>query len=71
MVPEIGRAAGDVWHYLNSNGASTVERIKKALALKDAVLCMAVGWLAREGKLSFEVEDKTLRISLLPQEVAL
>ena len=69
MVHEIGMAAGDVWHYLESNGSSTMEQIKKALPLKDAVLLMATGWLAREGKLSFEAEGRTLRISMLQQEV--
>ena len=64
MVYEIGLAAGDIWHYLESNGASTIEQIKKALALKETVLLMAMGWLAREGKLSFDVEGKTLQISL-------
>lgn len=71
MVHEIGLTAGDVWHYLESNGASTIEQIKKALTLKETVVFMAVGWLAREGKLTIEVQGKTLRISLSPQEVAL
>lgn len=71
MINEIGLAAGDVWQYLEWNGACTIEQIKKALPLKESVVFMAVGWLAREGKLSLDVEGKTLRISLSSQEVAL
>jgi winged helix-turn-helix protein DUF2582 len=64
MVHQIGLAAGDVWHYLESNGACTIEQMKKGLQMKTDVLLMAIGWLAREGKLSLEAEGKTLRIWL-------
>ncbi len=66
MLQDIGLAAGEVWHYLESNGPCTIEQIKKGLPIKENIFSMAVGWLAREGKLSFEAEGKTLRISLSP-----
>ncbi|MBI3669215.1 MAG: winged helix-turn-helix domain-containing protein [Acidobacteria bacterium] len=64
VLQEIGLAAGELWHYLESNGPCTIGEMKKALQIKDNDLLMAVGWLAREGKLSFEAEGKALRISL-------
>lgn len=64
MLQDIGLAAGEVWHYLESNGPCTIEQMKKGLPLKENVFFMAVGWLAREGKLSCEAAGKTSRISL-------
>lgn len=65
MVQEIGLAAGEVWRYLESNGPRTINQMMKGLQIKESVLLMAVGWLAREGKLSIEAEGKTSRISLV------
>lgn len=64
MVHEIGVAAGGVWHYLESNGTCTIDDLRKGLRIKEPLLLMAIGWLAREEKLSFDAEGKTLRISL-------
>ncbi len=64
MVHEIGLAAGDVWHYLESNGTSTIHDLRKSLRIKEPLLLMAIGWLAREEKLSFDPEGKALHISL-------
>ncbi len=64
MVHEIGFAAGDVWQYLESNGTSTIDDLRKGLRIKESLVLMAIGWLAREEKLSFDAEGKTLRISL-------
>ena len=50
MDIEIGTAAGDVYHYLAGNGPASVTALKKGTAHKDATVAMALGWLAREGK---------------------
>lgn len=64
MVQEIGESAGRLWHYLAENPLSTIDEAAKGLKLKDNVLAMAVGWLAREDKLYFEVEGKAVRLAL-------
>lgn len=64
---EIGESAGKIWQYLNEHPASTVQQINKALKLKESLLCMAIGWLAREGKLAFNEKGKTLKLSLVPE----
>lgn len=64
MVHQIGHAAGEVWHHLESSGPCTIEQIKKGLQIKETILLMALGWLAREGKLSFERVGKAVRISI-------
>ena len=49
----IGWAAGDIWQYLNEHGASSSVELKAALSLSNTMLCLALGWLAREDKVLF------------------
>jgi len=53
MEVQIGEAAGKVWQALNSKGAMTRNEIAKATGVASEFLNMAIGWLAREGKLNF------------------
>ena len=66
MITKIGENAGLVWNSLQ-NGAQEIKAIKKATKLKNEDLYMALGWLAREGKVQLnEVEDcKDLGVALL------
>ena len=53
---QIGENAGLVWSVLES-GELNVKAIKKSTKLKDQDLNLALGWLAREGNITFnEVE---------------
>jgi hypothetical protein len=53
MEVEIGQAAGKVWQTLHAKGAMTKNDLGKATGLSTDMLNLAVGWLAREGKLAF------------------
>ena len=64
MLHSIGESAGKLWHYLNENPLSTLEEAAKSLKLKGNALAMAAGWLAREDKLEFQVDGKTVRLAL-------
>ena len=60
MINKIGENAGLVWGALQ-NGAQGVKAIKKATKLKNEELYLALGWLAREGKVTFnEAEADTI-----------
>ncbi len=60
MINKIGENAGLVWSALQ-NGAQGIKAIKKATKLKNEELYLALGWLAREGKLTFnETEADTI-----------
>jgi hypothetical protein len=61
---QIGFVAGDVWVYLSDNGQSSLATLKKAMNTTPELLCAAVGWLAREDKLDFEISGKTVKVSL-------
>lgn len=64
----IGYNAGTVWVALNSTDALGVKQLKKITKLKDKELFAAIGWLARENKITIEPDSedpKELIISLV------
>ena len=60
----IGETAGKVWNYLQAHEKATLTSVEKALKAPRPVFHMAVGWLAREGKIEFHEENRTVRLSL-------
>ncbi|MBQ7823831.1 MAG: winged helix-turn-helix domain-containing protein [Bacteroidaceae bacterium] len=64
-IEVIGINAGLVWNALNDNGKLTLKEIKKATKLKEKEIYAALGWLAREGKISFEEESEEIVIKLI------
>ena len=67
MIREIGENAGKVWQYLEKHPSATIEQIAKGLSLKENPACLAIGWLAREGKLEFKNEGKKTKLFLAGQ----
>ena len=63
IITKIGENAGLCWNALQG-GALTLKALKKATKLKNDELYLALGWLAREGKVSF-TEGEDLTITLL------
>lgn len=61
---EIGHAAGDVWGVLVRDGSLTVAAIKKTVDAPGDVVMAAIGWLAREDKLEFSAQGRSVKISL-------
>ena len=49
MITEIGITAGDIWHYLDEHGKSSLSQIAKGIDTDKERLLMSIGWLAREG----------------------
>jgi hypothetical protein len=60
----IGHAAGDAWKLLASNGPQTLAALKKLSPGSAELTLMAVGWLAREGKVAFTTSGKTVKVGL-------
>ena len=64
MIKEkIGINAGLVWTALE-NGELNVKAVKKATKLSEKDLNLALGWLAREGKLNFSEVEKEQFVSI-------
>jgi len=63
MIANIGENAGAIWGAL-SNGALGLKALKKATKLKNEDLYLALGWLAREGKVNFSEGEAELVVAL-------
>lgn len=64
-IQSIGESAGIIWNLLQSESRKwDYQEIKQATSLSDRIINAAIGWLAREGKLSIE-ETKVGRRNVL------
>ena len=63
FTEKIGTNAGLIWAALE-NGELEIKAVKKATKLTEKHLNLALGWLAREGKVSFREDDKDVYIAL-------
>jgi hypothetical protein len=66
----IGKAAGDIWKLLAEQGPIPFRELAKSLDEDRDLVAMAVGWLSRENKLSFEAKGKDLVLALKEHELA-
>lgn len=64
MSDVIGSAAGVIWEYLDNNGMTSVTKISKDTALDTKLVQRAIGWLAKEDKLSIETKGRAETIGL-------
>ena len=64
MLENIGSVAGAIWHYLKENSEATVTKLTRELGETERTILMAIGWLAREGKLDFEKRKQGTYITL-------
>lgn len=59
---EVGTHAGKVWHALNEAKEMTMQELSEMIGLSVEDAAMAVGWLARENKISINSEDGVIRL---------
>ncbi len=63
-VEEIGTAAGAVWGFLAERGKVSLSAVEKGVDAPRNVVYMAIGWLAREGKVAIQREERSTQIWL-------
>ena len=61
---QIGPNAGIVWNILKDNAHWEYEDLKAATGLSDRELNAAIGWLAREDKIDFDMDQNHDRLFL-------
>lgn len=65
MIAYIGTNAGLIWNALDKLGKMDVKQLKKVTKIRtEKDVYAALGWLAKEDKLTFVYEDSTLLVSL-------
>lgn len=58
MLDDIGKTAGEIWHYLEKHDEASVGKLKQELKQTDRMILLGLGWLAREGKLNTEKRQR-------------
>lgn len=69
MIVTIGEIAGKVWTALGSGAAMTSTQVAKATGENEKIICMAIGWLAREDKLEITKAKASLKVALKASEL--
>jgi cytochrome b len=64
MEAEIVNAANAIGQYLNQHGETPLGKLMQQARLSNQLLLMGLGWLAREGKLSFVQNKMSVKVSL-------
>lgn len=65
MHEEIGATAGAVWKILHKEGELSLSQLKKQTKAKTPVFDWAIGWLARENKIAFTQQNRSIRVRLI------
>jgi len=64
MPERVGLNAGNIWHYLTENGATSVAKLVRELPEEEKIIQRSIGWLAQEGKITLDVIDRVETIAL-------
>jgi len=65
MQEEIGATAGAIWKILHAKGELSLSQLKKQTKAKPPVFDWAIGWLARENKIAFTQQKRSIRVRLV------
>jgi predicted DNA-binding transcriptional regulator AlpA len=63
-LERVGITAGWIWRYLAENGATPVAKLVRELPEEDKIIQRSIGWLAQEGKITFDPVDRVETIVL-------
>ena len=64
MITEIGITAGDIWHYLDTHGKSSLKEVIIGINTERDRVLMSIGWLAREGHVIVEKTGSDYQVYL-------
>ena len=64
----IGETAGKIYQAIEKNGDMTTSQLEKITGTTSVILNQALGWLARESKISFQKEGNQWKISLVSNQ---
>jgi len=60
----IGETSGLVWDFLHSKGKSSLNAVERGINAPKPLVDMAIGWLAREGKVELRQEKRSILLWL-------
>ena len=68
-VQHIGEIAGRVWHSLSANGTISLAKLARDIDAPRDIVMQAVGWLAREGKITVDENSRGRTVALIAEEM--
>ena len=63
-ICQVGETAGSVWRLLKKSGPLSIAKIIKEVDAPRDLVMLALGWLAREDKISIAEEGRSKVVSL-------
>lgn len=60
MRGEVGELAGKIWHLLAEKDCMSIRKIGEMTCCKESRIFLALGWLAREGKVVFRKDQQDM-----------
>lgn len=66
QVNEIGEKAGEIYAHLKASGEVPLSTFERELQGSRVLIQAAMGWLAREGKVTFRRQGRSTLIGLKP-----
>lgn len=64
MMTQIGETAGKIWALLNEKEKILLSQLPKEVNEKAVIAHQGLGWLAREGKIEYSVENRKIYVAL-------
>jgi len=64
MITEIGITAGEIWHFLDENGESSLGSMITGIDRERDLILMSLGWLGREGHVLLKQRGSDYTVSL-------
>jgi hypothetical protein len=69
MKEKVIETAGKAWRVLGERGESDIPELARLLREREDVVNQAIGWLAREDKISYSLKRNRTFISLVDREM--
>ncbi len=68
MKDKVIETAGKVWKLLGQYGETSISQLPQLINEQDSIVFQALGWLAREDKISYTTKNRKTFVSLVDSE---
>ncbi|TRZ89359.1 hypothetical protein D4R89_06200 [bacterium] len=68
MKEQIGATAGKIWNILREHEELAISRFPRMMKEKTVIVHQALGWLAREDKITYRAEGNRIYVALVESE---
>jgi hypothetical protein len=68
MKEKIGETAGKIWNILREHEEVAISQFPRMMKEKTLIVHQALGWLAREDKITYRAKGNTIYVALIESE---